>query len=447
MYLYFGSEIDLLNSKALTKTQSIILIAVIVIAAVGGGVAYVMLSQQEQTSETIKIGILADLDASGGKKIWKAAVLAAEQLNAEGGILGKQVELIGEDSDSETRVDASHISLTITRLITHHQVDFIIAEGGYETGLICQEIVAEHKIIFMDVNDGEELTQRVLDNYEKYKYYFTTAWNDTSNFQGITDSLLLLREDTGFNKVGIISEKWGEEIVEGLEYVLPEVYGFDLVYTSLFPYNTFDFSSYFAAAEAAGVEILIPIIALDGGIPFVKEYFDRQSPLFIYGGIIFAVTDPESWEWTDGKCEHVCVANSPIVGGYPLTSKTISTREAFFNRWGESIELTGSLSFDTLRYILADAIERAGTIETDAVIEALEETSIETSNAENFVFTSSHGVMMGENPNDPDADYSLVIVFQWQDGELVPVYPKKIMEEAGAALTFPDWPGPWDNLD
>jgi len=116
----FGSEVDLLNSKALTKTQSIILIAVIVIAAVGGG-AYILLNQQEQTSETIKIGILADLDASGGKKVWKAAVLAAEQLNAEGGILGKQVELIGEDSDSTTSWDASHISLTITRLITHHK--------------------------------------------------------------------------------------------------------------------------------------------------------------------------------------------------------------------------------------------------------------------------------------------------------------------------------------
>jgi hypothetical protein len=37
--------------------------------------------------------------------------------------------------------------------------------------------------------------------------------------------------------------------------------------------------------------------------------------------------------------------------------------------------------------------------------------------------------------------------FQWQDGVLVPVYPIWLMEEAGATYTFPDWPGPWDNLD
>ena len=55
--------------------------------------------------------------------------------------------------------------------------------------------------------------------------------------------------------------------------------------------------------------------------------------------------------------------------------------------------------------------------------------------------------MMGENPNDPTADYSIVLCFQWQNGEQIPIYPKKIMEEAGATLTFPPWSGPWDDLN
>jgi hypothetical protein len=54
----------------------------------------------------------------------------------------------------------------------------------------------------------------------------------------------------------------------------------------------------------------------------------------------------------------------------------------------------GPLAYDILRFILPDAIERAGIIETDAVIEALEQTSIETSQARNFVFTESHDAMM-----------------------------------------------------
>ena len=81
------------------------------------------------------------------------------------------------------------------------------------------------------------------------------------------------------------------------------------------------------------------------------------------------------------------------------------------------------------------------------MIEALEETRIETSTARNWVFTSSHDVMIGENVHDPDADYQLVMIFQWQNGQLVPVYPKKMMEEAGATYTFPPWSGPWDNIN
>ena len=48
--------------------------------------------------------------------------------------------------------------------------------------------------------------------------------------------------------------------------------------------------------------------------------------------------------------------------------------------------------------------------------------------------------MVGEGYDEP-------IVFQWQeDGIRVPVYPRYIMEEAGATYIFPDWPGPWDDI-
>ena len=63
----------MLDSKALTKIQSIILISVIIIAAVGGGTAYVLLSKEQQSAETIKIGICADLDNIGGTSFMKSA--------------------------------------------------------------------------------------------------------------------------------------------------------------------------------------------------------------------------------------------------------------------------------------------------------------------------------------------------------------------------------------
>jgi hypothetical protein len=100
---------------------------------------------------------------------------------------------------------------------------------------------------------------------------------------------------------------------------------------------------------------------------------------------------------------------------------------------------------ELVRYILPEALKRAGTTETDSVIKALETTSIETSLARRFVFTSSHDIMIGAaGPNRPGEDYFMVCLFQWQSGKLVPVYPKEIMQEAGVTYKFPDWDGPWD---
>ena len=180
------------------------------------------------------------------------------------------------------------------------------------------------------------------------------------------------------------------------------------------------------------------------GIAFIKEWHDRQSPTIIYGGSLSGAGVPESWKMTDGKCEHISVPMLPTTAGHPLTSKTLSFREAYFDKWEEIPDGHGTSSYDCIRFVLFDAIKRAGTIETNSLINALEKTSIETTSARNYVFTESHCVLVGENPKDPNVDYTLVLLFQWQSGEIVPVYPNKIMEEAGATYTFPDWPGPWD---
>jgi len=437
----------LMNSKAITSIQSLILTAVVIVAAVGGCAAYVLLNEPHDSSEIIKIGVLADLGTTDGDNAWQGVIFAAEQINAEGGILGKKVEVFGEDHDILSGADMLKVSSALTRLITYDKVDFIIGGVSGEAAFVCQDIASEHEKIFLAyAGTSDALTQRVLDDYDKYKYYFKVGANASSISQGIADSRLLLKESTGFNKVGYIAEDLtiNNGIIAGMEAFFSEANGFDLVYTGRFPLGTVDFSSYFAAAEAAGTEVLIPLIGSNGAIPFVKEYHDRQSPMIIYGGSLSLASYPESWEWANGKCEYIVVSMEPVTAGHPLTSKTLPAREDYINRWDETPTTVGARAYDIMRFILIDAIERAGTIETDAVIEALEETSIETSLARNFVFTESHATMMGENPNNPEDDYMITILYQWVNGKQIPVYPQEIMEEAGATYTFPDWAGPWD---
>ena len=362
-----------MNSKAITSIQSLILTAVVIVAAVGGCAAYVLLNEPHDSSEIIKIGVLADLGTTDGDNAWQGVIFAAEQINAEGGILGKKVEVFGEDHDILSGADMLKVSSALTRLITYDKVDFIIGGVSGEAAFVCQDIASEHEKIFLAyAGTSDALTQRVLDDYDKYKYYFKVGANASSISQGIADSRLLLKESTGFNKVGYIAEDLtiNNGIIAGMEAFFSEANGFDLVYTGRFPLGTVDFSSYFAAAEDAGVEILIPIMAGEEAIPFIKEWYDRQSPMVIWGNINYA-QESGFWEWTDGKCEHISFLTNGFVGNYPMTNYTLSFREAYIQRWGETPRSHAGYAIDAIYFILRGAIERAGTTKVAAVILSL----------------------------------------------------------------------------
>jgi branched-chain amino acid transport system substrate-binding protein len=440
-----------LDYTAFSRIQSIILIGLILVTTVAGSFIYFFLAGTTPSAETIKIGICGDLDNTNGRAIWKGAVLAAEEVNAEGGVLGRDFEIVAEDDDSESLpMDVGVAINAFTRLITLDKADYVIASAVGVT-LSYQEICSQHKKILFTMTDiNDVLTERVVEDYDKYRYYFRTGFgNETAARAGTLDSILTLRNYTGFNKIGYLYHDFGSSgwnlYVSLLVDSLVEN-GFEVVFDAMVPLNVIDFTSYLAAAEAAGVEILTTFIVGSVSIPLVREWCDRQSP-FVLWGVLSDVGATDVWDMMEGKCNSVSAVGYPVTSGYPLTTKTIPTREAYIERWGESPISFAAIAYDVVRFILPDAMRRADTAEPEALVETLEKTNVETSSTRRFVFTSSHDTMVGENPNDPEADYMLVCYFQWQDGVQVLVYPQELMEATGVTYTFPDWPGPWDNLD
>jgi len=438
----------MLDSKALTKVQSVLLIATIAIAGFGGSLAYVLWSGQTQVAENIRIGICADLDMSAGKAILQGATLAAEQINAAGGILKRNITIVTEDDDGETPpFDVTVAANAMTKLTTVDKADYIIAAAGttpsiaYSVSDICAQ---QKKIMLTNVVAMDQFTQRVLDNYEKYKYIFrTTPPNASTISSGMLEGLTTLGKYTGFTKVALlfIDVLSARTTASYLNETLPS-HGLQIVYSNFLSREATDFTSYFAAAEAAGAEIVVPYIPGGAGVSFVKEWHDRQSPTVVWG--VLTGLGSSFWNLTEGKCDTVSFSDSPVTCGYPLTNETVPTREAYFQRWGAVPTMTAVGAYDTLRIILYDALKRAGTTDTEAVIKALENTNVETSSARHFVFTSSHDVMVGSGAvNNPAEDYMVVFMFQWQNGTQVPITPQTIMREAGATYKYPDWTGPW----
>lgn len=422
------------NCKAITRLQSIILVAVIVVAAVGGGATYVMLSGDGGSSEPIKIGLAANLDIALGKDAWQGGVLAAEQLNAEGGILGRQIEIVLESAGDITNME--DVILAHTRLITVDGADFFIGGWWVDMTTAVMDIAAEHKTIFFAMQSSEEANERVQEDYDRYKYYFRGgASNESYAMMNLVKSLATLRDYTGFNKVGYLSPGTNKVYTEGLNHYLPEN-NFDLVYKGIFPPNTVDFSSYFATAEEAGVEIMVGIFG-NSGIPIIKDWSTRQSPMVIWGINVYSQLDG-FWNWTGGKCLSETVIGTPYLIEYPITSETLPARNAYIDRWGNTPTYAARNVYEIVRYVLPAAIEQAGTTETEAVIKALEEIEVETASQKGYRYTSNHDKLFYSE------DFMFIFT-QWQaNGERVIVYPEEIMNEIGATYEYPPWPGPWD---
>lgn len=484
-----------MDSKALAKIQAVILIAVIGLAAGGVTVAYYVSkvnptttptptstptltstpttsltptstgptpitvstptstpspTPNNQPKEPIRIGICADIDMPGGIMYVQGITLAVEQINAEGGLLGRNLTVVTADDDSSAAAaDISVATNALTRLITVDKADYLFS-GESAFTLTYQDICSvQKKILLLMGSQSIDYTQRVLDNYDRYKYFFRTEWmpNSTCVNVGYVNSLAALKSATGFTKIAYLtadSDTMRTETIPYLDRELPKL-GFEIVYRGMFATSTIDYTSYFVAAEAAKAQILWTFFpSVSKSVTLVNEWYERQSPMVLTGSI-FGTPDPTFWNTTSGKTEFVISKGSAVIVNYPGTNKTLPSKDAFLQRWGTPLKTASAAAYDTVRFILSDAIMRAGTTETEAVIKALETTKVVTALTRGFQFTSSHDIFIDEEGMSSLTESNMLFIeFQWQNGVQVPIYPEMLRIQAGATYKFPPWQGPWN---
>jgi len=440
-----------LNSRALTKIQTAILITVIGLAAVGGVATYFTVNESVRDKNPYRVGVCADLDQISGKAMFRGATLAVEQINAAGGLLGRNLTVVAEDDDAGTPpFDLAVATNALNRLISVDKADCVIATSGPGSlAYVYQDICSVQKKIHFSVYDRlENLTQRIIDNYDRYKYSFRCEYlpNGTTLNMAHVQFLSALKNATGFTKVGYIkveSVTTKEETISYFEDELPKL-GFQIVYRKLFQVATTDFTSYFAQAEAAKAQILFVIgVSPSNCAGIVKEWYNRQSPMLLCGDMT-AATDWDFWNYTSGTTEFVLTKSTGLTIGYPITSQTAAAKDAFLARWGVPMQSIAAAAYDVVKFLLADAINRAKTTDTDAVIKALETVRIDTVLANDFGFTSNHDIYVDASRLANLSNTTLLYsVIQWQNGVQVPIFPESLRKAAGANLQYPPWQGPW----
>jgi branched-chain amino acid transport system substrate-binding protein len=370
--------------------------------------------------------------------------LAIEEINAEGGVnvggVKRPFEMVVIDTrDLEPGVPVSEALLVVEKLILENKADFIM--GGpvrSEAGLAAMDLLSKHKKVSI-LTTGvltPKYHARVAENYDKYKYCFRVTGEGKWMVGGeIVPSLLFIEKNYGLNRLAIMVQDVAHargggallaKIMGGKGW---EVQGKPEIY----PTGTTDFSMRLLKAKREKAQIILIWMDMPETSILLKQWYDLTIPALPFGSIIAAAEQPGFWRATDGKGDYT-LANVVNAGNAPsnATPWTMRFYKAYKKRWNIEPEGYGTSSSYMGPYVLKDAIERAGSLDSNSVVAALEKTDLMGVYGRIKFDPKSHQVIPSIDPNEG----AVGTIFQWQAGKRVVVFPPKI---AMGTIKLPPW--------
>jgi branched-chain amino acid transport system substrate-binding protein len=379
-------------------------------------------------AEPIKIGVIAEAQAIAGASIPQAAQLAADEINAKGGINGRKVVIVTYDDHSS----ASDAVRAFQRAVSEDHVNAVIASYVSEVVLALEPWSARLKTVMVTPGAAsDEITANIKKDYNRLKYTFHGYLRSSSLSDLVCDAGKDMLVDQLKMKTAVIMSEdaaWTQPLDAEYEKCLPKI-GLKVVDHIRFSPDTTDFTPIFNKIESDKPDVIITGISHVGVQPTV-QWKNQQVPIPMFG-VSSQATNATFWNDTNGATAGVLF--QAISGpGVAVTPKTIPFVEAFTKKFGQAPSYCGYTAYDEV-YYLADAIRRAGSDDEAKLVTALEKTD--------YVGTIGRVQFLGENSAHP---HGLVtgegaiqgLFLQWQNGNQVNLWPAKL---ANGKLTFPSF--------
>jgi branched-chain amino acid transport system substrate-binding protein len=368
--------------------------------------------------------------------------LAVDEINAAGGVaVGDKkrpfaVEVI-DTRDLEPGVPVSEALMAVERLILNKGADFIV--GGpnrSEAALAAMSLLSKHKKVSI-VTSGvltPKYHKTVAENYDKFKYAFRIHGEAVNLIGEIIANFADLKEKYGLTKVFIMAQDVSH--ARGAAEVMGKVAGskgFEVTGTEIYPTGATDFSMGLLKARSTGAQIINIWMDMPESAILLKQWYDLKIPALPFGSTLAAAEQPGFWDATEGKGEYT-LCNVVNAGNAPseATPWTMKFYNAYTEKWGVEPEGLGASSSYMAVYALKDAIERAGTIDSEKVITALENIDLMGVYGRLRFDPKTHQVIPSTDPEEG----AVGSILQWQDGKRVVVYPKSI---AMGEILLPPW--------
>jgi len=352
--------------------------------------------------------------------------LAVEEINAQGGVnVGGEkrpfkVEVI-DTRDLEPGVPVSEALLAVEKLILDKKADFIL--GGpvrSEAALAAMSLLSKYKKVSI-VTTGV-LTPKyhalVAKQYDKYKYCFRIHGEARQLVGEMFANFTELKEKYGFNNLFIIAQDVSH--ARGAAKVMKKVAlkkGWNVTGVEIYPTGASDFSMGLLKVKRTKTEIINIWMDMPESSILLKQWYDMKIP----------------WKATEGKGEYT-LCNVVNAGNAPseATPWTMKFYNAYAKKWKVEPEGLGSSSSYMAVYVLRDAIERAGTLNSDKVVSELEKTDVMGVYGRLRFDPKSHQVIPSSDPKEG----AVGTILQWQAGKRIVVFPKSI---ATGTIKLPPW--------
>ena len=384
---------------------------------------------QAQQPKEVEIAIIDGLTgpyAANGSRVIKGAEMAAEEINAAGGIKslgGAKIKLIIADAGARPD-DASNAA---QRVIASNP-NIVAGAGAYISSqqLAITEITERAGIPWLVQGSADQLTGR------GFKYVFGTNMPSgvaTAAVMPLMEEFAKLSTGANLKDVAILAVNTPGTIAtaDGVEAAL-KAKGINVVAKEVFAIQLADGSViaqrvrrarpgfiFFATAIAPDTKTILTSLAQVGITP-------KNTPLFIYGGGAF---DPEMLNlMTKEGLEGTTV----FANVWP--TKKSGDLEA---RWKKRADLPW-MTFDPAFgyghvYVLKEAIERAGSVDRNKIADALHSIKIESGPAVAALNGPVSFDAKGARVNPP------VLLLQWQNGVPLVVYPPDVAISAPLKAT------------
>jgi branched-chain amino acid transport system substrate-binding protein len=309
-------------------------------------------------ADPIKIGVIAEAQAIAGASIPQAAQLAAEEINAKGGIDGRKIEIVSYDNHSSSADSVR----AFQRAVNEDKVNAVIASYISEVVLALMPWASRLKTPFVTPGAASnEITKAVNKDYEKNKYTFHGYLTSGELAQSVCDAAKDLLVDARKMKTAVIMSEdaaWTKPLDVGYQECLPKV-GLKVLDHIRFSPDTTDFTPIFNKIEGSKPDVIITGISHVGVQPTV-QWKNQQVPIPMFG-IASQATNETFGKDTNNASDGVLYQG--VSGpGVAVTSKSVPFAENFKKKYGNYPSYAGYTAYDEVYYI-AEAVKRAGSTE------------------------------------------------------------------------------------